>query len=74
MDKNELKALSEEEMAEYLRDCVSTLKVLNDMSSAKYEQVHTDYLKDISNLFELGRLSEDEYNELKDDAIMRFQA
>lgn len=74
MDKNELKAMTEEETAEYLRDCVATLKILNDSGSSKLEQVHNDYLKDISSLFELGRLTEDEYNELKDDAIMRFEA
>jgi hypothetical protein len=74
MDKDELKAMTEEETAEYLRDCVATLKILNDMGSAKLEQVHNDYLKDISALYELGRLTEDEYNELKDDAIMRFEA
>ncbi len=74
MDKDELKALTEEELAEYLRDCVATLKVLNDMDSSKLEQVHNDYLRDISSLYELGRLTEDEYNELKDDAIMRFEA
>lgn len=74
MDKNELKALTEDETAEYLRDCVATLKILNDSGSSKLEQVHNDYLKDISSLYELGRLTEDEYNELKDDAIMRFKA
>lgn len=74
MDKNELKAMTEDQTAEYLRDCVATLKILNDSGSAKLEQVHKDYLKDISTLFELGRLTEDEYNELKDDAIMRFEA
>ena len=74
MNKQELKAMSEEEVAEYLRDCVATLKVLNDSGSAKLEQVHNDYLQDISSLYELGRLTEDEYNELKDDAIMRFEA
>jgi hypothetical protein len=74
MNKEELKAMSEEEVAEYLRDCVATLKILNDSGSAKYEQIHNDYLKDISALYELGRLTEDEYNELKDDAIMRPEA
>lgn len=74
MDKKELKAMTEDQIAEYLRDCVATLKILNDSGSAKLEQVHNDYLQDISTLFELGRLTEDEYNELKDDAIMRFEA
>ena len=74
MNKDELKAMTEDEIMEYLRDCVATLKVLNDSDSAKFEQVHKDYLKDISELYELGRLSEDEYNELKDEAIMRFEA
>jgi len=74
MDKDELKAMTEEEIAEYLRDCVATLKILNDSASVKYEQVHNDYLGDISALYELGRLNEDEYNELKDEAIMRFEA
>jgi len=72
MDKSELKALTEEQTAAYLRDCVATLKILNDLGSSKLERVHSDYLKDISSLFELGRLTEDEYNELKGDAIMRF--
>lgn len=74
MDKDELKAMNEEETFAYLRDCVATLKILNDSGSSKLEQVHNDYLKDISNLYEFGRLTEDEYNELKDDAIMRFEA
>lgn len=74
MDKNDLKAMTEDEVLVYLRDCVATLKVLNDIGSSKLEKVHNDYLKDISALYELGRLTEDEYNELKDDAIMRFEA
>jgi len=74
MDKNDLKAMTEDEVLVYLRDCVATLKVLTDVGSSKLEQVHNDYLKDISTLYELGRLTEDEYNELKDDAIMRFEA
>lgn len=74
MDKTELKAMTEEQVWEYIRDCVATLKVLNDTQSAKLEQVHNDYLQDISTLHELGRLTEDEYNELKDDAIMRFDS
>lgn len=74
MDKNELKAMTEEQVWEYIKDCVATLKVLNDAGSSKLEQVHNDYLKDISALYELGRIDEDEYNELKDDAIMRFEA
>ena len=48
MNKEELNAMTEEQVSEYLRDCVATLKVLNDMGSSKYEQVHHDYLKDIS--------------------------
>ena len=74
MDKNDLKAMTEDEVLVYLRDCVATLKVLNDIGSSKLEQVHNDYLKDISALYALGRLTEDEYNELKDEAIMRFEA
>lgn len=74
MHKNELKAMTEEQVWEYIRDCVATLKVLNDTGSTKLEQVHNEYLKDISALHELGRIDEDEYNELKDDAIMRFEA
>lgn len=74
MNKEELKAMTEEEVAEYLRDCVATLKVLNDSGSAKYEQVHNDYLKDIKALYELGRFTEDEYNELNDEALMRFES
>ncbi len=74
MNQDELKAMTEEEVADYLHDCVATLKILNDSGSAKYEQVHNDYLKDIKCLYELGRLTEDEYNELNDEALMRFDA
>ena len=74
MNKDELKAMNEEEIAEYLRDCVATLKVLNDSASTKYEQVHNDYLNDIKVLYELGRFTEDEYNELNDEALMRFES
>jgi len=74
MDKQELKSMTEEQVAEYLHDCVATLKILNDSGSAKYEQVHNDYLKDIKALYELGRFTEDEYNELNDEALMRFDS
>ena len=74
MNKDELKAMSEEEVAEYLRDCVATLKILKDNGSAKYEQIYNDYLTDIKSLHELGRLDEDEYNELNDEALMRFES
>lgn len=73
MHKDELKAMTEVEVLDYLHDCVATLKVLNDTHSSKYQQVHDDYLEDLSSLYELGRLTEDEYNELKDDALMRFE-
>lgn len=66
--------MTEDEVAEYLRDCVATLKILNDTGSAKYGQVHNDYLKDIKALYELGRFTEDEYNELNDEALMRFES
>lgn len=73
-DKCEAELMTNDEVQEYIHDCVATLKVLNDSGSAKLEQVRLSYLADIAVLHAFGRIDGDAYNELKDDAIMRFEA
>ncbi len=71
-DACEGELMSEEELEEYLRDGIATILILRDKGSDRAESVHQAFLNDAAFLLSIGRLPEDEYNELKDLESYRF--
>lgn len=72
MNDQEAKNLTDDQVWEHIQDCIATLKVLRDNGSAKYDQIQAQFLDDVKLLHTLGRIDEDTYNELNDEAILRF--
>ncbi len=58
--------MTDEEVAQYIKDGIATIIILRDKGSNKVETVHNSFVIDCQFLVSLGRLSEDEYNELID--------
>lgn len=64
--------MSDIEVAEYVKDAVATIIILRDKGSERTVVVHQTFLNDCRFLVSLGRLPEDEYNELIDLESYRF--
>jgi hypothetical protein len=58
--------MSEEEVAEYLADTTRTLRVLRDRPTT-YERVLDSFMADLVFLLKIGRIEEDDYNELTNE-------
>ena len=58
--------MSDEELAEYISDCMKTLVVLRDRPKT-YERVLESFMADLVFLVKIGRIDEDDYNELTNE-------
>lgn len=58
--------MSDEEIGQYIADAIRTLQVLADRRSERLEKVQTAFFADLEFLLEIGRLDQDEYNDLID--------
>lgn len=74
MNEAECKQMTDDEVWEYIEECVSTLKVLSDNNSSKLKDIQQQFKADVALLHKLGRIDEDAYNELNDSNILRFEA
>lgn len=66
--------MSNEEVEAFIKDSVATLRLLHDKQSPRYEAVVEIFMADMQALVELGRLEEDEYNELIAPSNLRFHS
>jgi hypothetical protein len=64
--------MTDEEVDEFLKDSVATLRILSDHSSPRYVELMNTYLTDLAYLSSLGRITEDDYNELTHPDNLRF--
>ena len=62
----------QDEVDEFIKDSVATLRILSDKDSPRYDDVAATYFADLAALLKLGRIDEDEYNELIDAQNLRF--
>lgn len=74
MNEAECKQMTDDQVWEYVEECVSTLKVLSDNNSPKFKDIQQQFRDDVKLLHKLGRIDEDAYNELNDSNILRFDA
>lgn len=61
-----------DEVDEFIKDSIATVRILADKASPRYTQVVESYRADLKALLELGRIDEDEYNGLIDDTNLTF--
>jgi hypothetical protein len=64
--------MSSDEVEEFIKDSIATLRILSDKRSIRLDGASTSFKADMAALFELGRIEEDEYNGLTDDINLRF--
>lgn len=58
--------MSDEELAEYISDSMKTLVVLREKPKT-YERVLESFMADLVFLLKIGRIDEDDYNELTNE-------
>lgn len=66
--------MSADEIKEFIKDSIATLRILGDKNSPRYDDVESIFLGDMLALLQLGRLDEDEYTELTDPSNLRFNS
>jgi hypothetical protein len=64
--------MTAEEVAEFIKDSIATLRILADKQSPRYDTVLAEYRADLAYLMEVGTLSEDDYNDLTHESNTRF--
>jgi hypothetical protein len=64
--------MSEDEIEEFIKDSIATLRILADKQSPRWEAVAATYRLDLAALVELGRIDQDEYNELTAEQNLHF--
>jgi hypothetical protein len=56
--------MTADEVAEFVRDSIATLRILADKHSPRLAEVTLSYRADLAYLLEVGSLGEDDYNDL----------
>lgn len=71
-DSTEGEMMLEEEVEEYIKDSIATLRILSDKQSPRYADIRAAFVTDLAYLVSLGRISDDDYNELTHPDNLRF--
>lgn len=58
--------MSDEELEQHLSDSVQTVMILRDKSSERAQEVWQLFVDDLDYLHSIGRIDDDQYNELTD--------
>lgn len=64
--------MTDDEVGEFIKDSVATLRILSDRQASRYTDLLETYQADLGYLRNLGRISEDDYNELTHPDNLRF--
>jgi len=64
--------MSDAEVEDYLADSLKTILVLRDRQSPRAATVQQAFLADLEFLLAIGRIDDDQYNELSDEQTYRF--
>jgi hypothetical protein len=71
-EQTEGEMMSDDELAEYLKDSIATCRILLDKRSPRFEELVANYVADLNFLMSIGRIAEDDYNELTEPDNLRF--
>jgi hypothetical protein len=64
--------MSVEEVEEFIKDSIATLRILADKKSPRYKELVEVFRADMAYLLEVGSLDEDDYNGLTDSSNLHF--
>lgn len=64
--------MTDEEIEAFITDSIATLRILADRQSNRYDAIFENYRSDLKYLTSLGRMSEDDYNELTSPDNLHF--
>jgi hypothetical protein len=64
--------MTAEEIEEFIKDSIATLRILADKASPRLADITAIYQADLAYLVEVGSLTEDDYNELTSPDNLRF--
>lgn len=71
-ESTEGEMMSDEELDEYLKDSIATMRILLDKRSPRFEDLVANYVADLTYMLSIGRIAEDDYNELTEPDNLRF--
>ena len=71
-ESTEGEMMSDDELEEYLKDSIATCRILLDKRSPRYDDIVAVFVADLQYLLSIGRIGEDDYNELTDPDNLRF--
>ena len=71
-DSTEGEMMGDDEIEEFIKDSVATMRILSDHKSAAYQKVYENYRADLAYLVSLGRLTDDDYNDLTHPDNLHF--
>ncbi|HVQ44982.1 MAG TPA: hypothetical protein VMT30_08580 [Candidatus Saccharimonadia bacterium] len=71
-ERTEGQMMTDDEIEEFIKHSIATCRILLDKRSPRYEQVVGNYVADLTYLLSLGRISDDDYNELTEPDNLRF--
>ena len=63
-DRTEGQMMTDEEIEVFIKDSIATLRILADRKSPRYTEIQQNYHADLAYLVKLGRIGQDDYNEL----------
>ena len=61
-----------DEIEEFIKDSIATLRILSDKHSPRLQDVTDTFRADLAYLVKVGSLDQAEYNDLTNDANLRF--
>ena len=64
--------MTDDEIQEYIKDSIATCRILLDKRSDRFDQLVGNYVADLAYLLSIGRISEEDYNELTEPDNLRF--
>lgn len=71
-DQTEGNMMTDDEIQEYIKDSIATCRILLDKRSQAFEQLVANYVADLSYLQSIGRITEEDYNDLTQPDNLRF--
>ncbi|MDD3678717.1 MAG: hypothetical protein PHT36_00470 [Patescibacteria group bacterium] len=70
--RTEGESMSEEDLGEWLREQIQTLSIIKEENSNLFKENHQRFLLDLDYLFELGKITREEYEEYQREEVLDF--
>jgi hypothetical protein len=64
--------MTDDEVEEFIKDSIATMRILSDRNSPRLDEILEAYRADLAYLTKLGRLTDDEYNDLTHPDNLHF--